>query len=152
MNVKLENRTSPSFRWHNATQFLGALNDNVFRWLTAFFLISLAGEAFTPQVMSKTGIVFVIPFLLFTAPAGVLADRFGKRDIIVIAKAAEFGIMVMGVAAFYFQSTWGLYTALFLMCTQSAFFGPCKYGIIPELVKTETISRANSFLEGLTYL
>ena len=150
--MKLENRTSPSFRWHNATQFLGALNDNVFRWLTAFFLISLAGEAFTPQVMSKTGIVFVIPFLLFTAPAGVLADRFGKRDIIVIAKAAEFGIMVMGVAAFYFQSTWGLYTALFLMCTQSAFFGPCKYGIIPELVKTETISRANSFLEGLTYL
>lgn len=152
MSFKSDNRTSSSFRWHNATQFLGALNDNVFRWLTAFFLIGLLGKEQTPEIMSLTGTIFVIPFLLFTAPAGVLADRFGKRDIIVVAKIVEFAVMAMGLAAFYFQSRWGLYATLFLMCTQSAFFGPCKYGIIPELVKTEQISRANSFLEGLTYL
>ena len=150
--MKLDTKMSRSFNWHNATQFLGALNDNVFRWLTAFFLIGLLGQEWTPQIMSKTGTIFVIPFLLFTAPAGVLADRFSKRTIIVIAKIVELAVMVIGLAAFYFQSIWGIYTALFLMCTQSAFFGPCKYGIIPELVKTEQLSRANSFLEGLTYL
>jgi len=152
LKVKLDNRTSPSFRWHNATQFLGALNDNIFQLLTAFFLIGLLGQERTAQIMSQTSIVFAIPFLLFTAPAGVLADRFGKRDIIVIAKIAELGIMAVGLAAYYFHSIWGIYVVLFLMCTQSAFFGPCKYGIIPELVETEKISRANSFLEGLTYL
>lgn len=141
-----------SFDWHNATQFLGALNDNVFRWLMAFFLIGLLGQSQTAAIMAKTGLVFVIPFLLFTAPAGVLADRFSKRTIIVMAKFAELVVMVLGLLAFYFQSAWGVYMALFLMCTQSAFFGPCKYGIIPELVRTEQLSRANSFLEGLTYL
>lgn len=150
--MKLNNRTSPSFRWHNATQFLGALNDNMFRWLTVFFLIGMLGEENAPKVMSFTGIVFVIPFLLFTAPAGVLADRFSKRDIIVLAKIAELAVMTLGLAAFYVHSIPGVYVVLFLMCTQSAFFGPCKYGIIPELVETEKISRANSFLEGLTYL
>ena len=150
--MKVNNRTSPSFRWHNATQFLGALNDNMFRWLTVFFLIGLLGDENAPKVTSITGAVFVAPFLLFTAPAGVLADRFSKRNIIVIAKIAELAVMTIGLTAFYFHSMTGIYVVLFLMCTQSAFFGPCKYGIIPELVEAEKISRANSFLEGLTYL
>ncbi len=64
MSFKSDNRTSSSFRWHNATQFLGALNDNVFRWLTAFFLIGLLGKEQTPEIMSLTGTIFVIPFLL----------------------------------------------------------------------------------------
>ena len=109
LKVKLDNRTSPSFRWHNATQFLGALNDNIFQLLTAFFLIGLLGQERTAQIMSQPSIVFAIPFLLFTAPAGVLADRFGKRDIIVIAKIAELGIMAVGLAAYYFHSIWGIY-------------------------------------------
>lgn len=150
--MKLEIKLTSSFRWHNATQFLGALNDNVFQLLTAFFLISQMGKEQTANVMFWTGTIFVLPFLIFTAPAGVLADRFSKRNIIVIAKIAELAVMLSAIAAFYFQHHVGLYVVLFLMCTQSAFFGPCKYGIIPELVRTEQISRANSFLEGLTYL
>lgn len=146
------NRTSTSFRWHNTTQFLGALNDNVFRWLAVFFLIGVLGKEHASKITALTGFVFVLPFLLFTAPAGVLADRFSKRDIIVLAKLAELAVMGLAAVSFYFHSVTGVYVTLFLMSTQSAFFGPCKYGIIPELVEADKISRANSFLEGLTFL
>jgi len=143
---------SGSFRWHNAAQFFGALNDNIFRWLIVFFLLSILGKENAAAVTSKTGAVFVIPFLLFTPLAGVLADRFPKSTIIVYAKFAELVLMLLGSLMFYLDHTKGMYAVLFLMCTQSAFFGPCKYGIIPELVHKEQISRANSFLEGMTYL
>jgi acyl-[acyl-carrier-protein]-phospholipid O-acyltransferase/long-chain-fatty-acid--[acyl-carrier-protein] ligase len=147
-----ENKMSRSFDWHNATQFLGALNDNVFRWLMVFFLIGLLGDDKASSVTSLTGVVFVVPFLLFTPLAGVVADRFSKQDIIVKAKMAELVLMVAGWIVFTTQFAMGIYVVLFLMCTQSAFFGPCKYGIIPELVPKDQISRANSFLEGMTYL
>lgn len=143
---------SHSFRWHNATQFFGALNDNIFRWLIVFFLLSILGKENAAAVTSKTGAVFVIPFLVFTPLAGVLADRFPKSTIIVYAKLAELVLMLLGSLMFYLDHRTGMYVVLFLMCTQSAFFGPCKYGIIPELVHKEQISKANSFLEGMTYL
>ncbi|MFZ9012308.1 MAG: MFS transporter, partial [Anaerohalosphaeraceae bacterium] len=75
-----------------------------------------------------------------------------KRDIIVKAKIAELVLMIAGWIVFTTQFSMGIYVVLCLMCTQSAFFGPCKYGIIPELVHKDQISRANSFLEGMTYL
>lgn len=150
--MAIENKMSRSFDWHNATQFLGALNDNVFRWLMVFFLIGLLGDDKASSVTSLTGVVFVVPFLLFTPLAGVFADRFSKRDIIVKAKIAELVLMVAGWIVFTTQFAMGIYIVLFLMCTQSAFFGPCKYGIIPELVHKDQISKANSFLEGMTYL
>jgi acyl-[acyl-carrier-protein]-phospholipid O-acyltransferase/long-chain-fatty-acid--[acyl-carrier-protein] ligase len=143
---------SPSFRWHNATQFLGALNDNVFQGLMIFFLIGLLGETKKADINAVAAIIFVIPFLLFTPFAGTLADRFSKSRIIVLAKAAELVIMILGCLIFYFNFAMGIYVMLFLMCTQSAFFGPCKYGIIPELIEKDQISRANSFLESMTYL
>ncbi|MBC8378898.1 MAG: MFS transporter [Planctomycetes bacterium] len=152
MNTEYSQKMSRSFDWHNATQFLGALNDNVFRWLLVFFLINMLGDDKAAAVTSRTGAVFVFPFLLFTPLAGVVADRFSKRNIIVITKFAELVLMVFGFFAFYSGLQWPVYVVLFLMCTQSAFFGPCKYGIIPELVHKDQISRANSFLEGMTYL
>ncbi len=152
MNTERSLKMSPSFNWHNMTQFLGALNDNVFRWLLVFFLINMLGDDKVAAVTSKTGAVFVIPFLIFTPFAGVVADRFSKRNIIVITKFAELALMVLGLFAFYSGLERGIYIVLFMMCSQSAFFGPCKYGIIPELVKQDQISRANSFLEGMTYL
>ena len=150
--MKIENRMSRSFNWHNATQFLGALNDNVFRWLMVFFLIGLLGDDKASSVTALTGVVFVIPFLFFTPLAGVLADRFSKRNIIVATKIAELVLMVVGWIVFTTQFAMGIYVVLFLMCTQSAFFSPCKYGILPELVRRDQLSKANSFLEGMTYL
>ena len=151
MNDKTEKLNS-SFRWLNTTQFLGALNDNVFKLLIIFYLIDLLGTEKATSVTAVAGAVFVVPFLLFTAYAGKLADRFSKRNIVVAAKIAEAVVMFLGCVAFIFTSSLALYAVLFLMCTQSAFFGPSKYGIVPELVKTEQLSHANSFLEALTYL
>ena len=104
------------------------------------------------SVQTIAAAVFVIPFLLFTAFAGNLADRFSKRNIIVSAKAVELLAMIGGCVAFMFDSAVGIYSVLFVMATQSAFFGPSKYGIVPELVRNEQLSKANSFLEALTYL
>lgn len=141
-----------SFDFHNATQFTGALNDNIFKLLVMMYLAAQLPPEQTNLVTARVGAVFVIPFLLFSALAGKLADRFSKRNIVVLAKVGEALIMTVGFIAFMAESAAGLYIALFLMAAQSAFFSPAKYGIIPELVKTEELSRANSFIEGMTYL
>ncbi len=141
-----------SFAWLNATQFLGALNDNIFKLLSFFFVIGLLGAEQASMWVSLGGAIFVIPFLLFTPAAGVLADRLSKRTITVCVKFLE--IVVMALAALAFSMKWapGAYIVLFLMSAQSALFGPSKYGIIPELVRRDQISAANGALVMLTYL
>ena len=91
---------SRSFNWLNAAQFCGALNDNVFKLLLIYFLIDVRGKDSENAVLARAGITFVLPFLLFVAAAGVLADRFSKRNIVVIAKVAEVVVAAVGVAAF----------------------------------------------------
>lgn len=147
-----ESKLGSSFGWLNATQFLGALNDNIFKLLLIAFLIGLGGSAAASNVSAVALAVFVVPFLLFLALAGRLADRFSKRDIIVAVKIAEVLVMVAGCAAFMLKSELVLYGVLFMMAAQSAFFSPSKYGIVPELVRTEQLSRANGYLKAFTYL
>ena len=145
-------KLSAGFGWLNVTQFLGALNDNIFKLLMILFLIGLQGGDKASNVTATAGAVFVVPFLLFTALAGKLADRFSKRNIVVYAKVSEVFVMSAGIAAFIFGNVIGLYCVLFLMAMQSAFFGPAKYGIVPELVEKEQLSKANGHLEAMTYL
>jgi len=144
--------TSRSFAWLNVTQFLGAMNDNVFKLLVVFLLVSLLGDVNRTTVVTTASAVFVLPFLLFSHAGGVLADRLSKRRVIVSMKVMELGVMALGCAAVYVRTPLGLYAVLFAMCTQSALFGPAKYGIIPELVTSAQLSRANSQIVGLTYL
>lgn len=141
-----------SFYLLNATQFLGALNDNVFKLLVIYLLINLKGAAAANTILSLAGAIFVIPFLLFSSSAGVLADRISKRTIIVYTKALELLVMLFGLFAVMFESEIGSFTALFLMATQSALFGPSKYGIIPELVESKMVSKANGSMTSFTYL
>lgn len=141
-----------SFYFLNATQFLGALNDNIFKLLVIYLLINVKGPAEANSILSIAGAVFVIPFLLFSSGAGVLADRVSKRNIIVFTKALELVIMLFGLLTVSFQSEVGAYIALFLMATQSAIFGPSKFGIIPELVDSKKVSKANGSLTSFTYL
>ena len=141
-----------NFLWHAVTSLLGAFNDNVFRWLIVGFLIARQGAESATTVMATGGLVFVVPFLLFSAFAGCLADRISKRTIIVFTKLMEIAVMLLGVLAFLSDSPVCVYGVLFLMATQSAFFGPSKYGIIPELVGRERLSRANGLMEMLTYM
>lgn len=141
-----------SFTYLNVTQFLGALNDNIYKLLIVYFFIQLEGIEYSHQILATTGATFVIPFLLFSALSGTLADRFSKRDIIVTTKILELIIMGLAVCAFAFQSKWGSYAILFLLATQSAIFGPSKYGIVPEIVSTERISKANGLMTSFTFL
>jgi len=141
-----------SFYLLNATQFLGALNDNVFKLLVIYLLIHVKGPGAANTILSLAGAIFVIPFLIFSSSAGVLADRFSKRTIIVYTKFLELAVMLFGLLAVSLKSEVGAYAALFLMATQSALFGPSKYGIIPELVDAKGVSKANGSLTSFTYM
>ena len=145
-------KTETSFKYLNTTQFLGALNDNLFKLLLVFFLTANLSEQQVAKVTSLSLAIFVLPFLLFLPLAGNLADRYSKRNIIACTKLAEVVIMAGGLVAFWLQSPIALYCVLFVMAAQSAFFGPCKYGIVPELVEKENLSNANGKLEAVTYL
>ncbi len=141
-----------SFHFLNATQFLSALNDNLFKLLVVYLLINVEGPATAARILSVAGAVFVIPFLLFSSAAGVLADRISKRTVIVFTRAFELLIMVFALFAVYFESELGCFTALFLMASQSAILGPSKYGIIPELVGSNMVSKANGAMTSFTFL
>lgn len=145
-------RKVSSFTYLNVTQFLGALNDNIYKLLLVYFLIDLEGIEHSHAILASTGAVFVLPFLLFSASSGILADRFSKRNIIVMTKLLELAIMLGGVCAFIYESKLGSYFILFMMATQSALFGPSKYGIVPELVSTDKISKANGIMTSFTFL
>ncbi len=140
-----------SFTFLNFTQFLGALNDNIYKLLVVYFLISIKGESSTHVVLSVTGALFVLPFLMFSAGSGVLADRFSKSNIIVLTKVLELVTMALGLVAFLYESSYGAYAVLFLLATQSAIFGPSKYGIVPELVPFERITKANGLMTSFTF-
>ena len=141
-----------AFGWLNATQFFGALNDNLFKFLVVFFVVGLLGEKHKPAVIATASVMFVLPFILFSHAAGVLADRYSKRTIIVCAKALEVLVMLIAMGGLYLGAPGFLYVLIFLMCTVAAVFGPCKYGIVPELVASEKLSKANGYLSALSYL
>lgn len=136
----------------NIAQFLGVINDNVFKFVMAFLLIDALGFSKASTILSATGAIYVIPFLLFSSCAGILADRFSKQKLLVVMKVAEMIVMILAIFAFAAKSVWGCYTLLFLLSTHSATFGPSKYGIIPELVPTDAVSRANGLITSFTYL
>jgi acyl-[acyl-carrier-protein]-phospholipid O-acyltransferase/long-chain-fatty-acid--[acyl-carrier-protein] ligase len=137
------------------TQFLGAFNDNLFKnaliILVTFGLAKAAGMNGQMLVTIATG-VFILPYFLFSATAGRLADKFEKQKIIHVIKAAE--ILIMGVAAiaFFAGSITLLMTVLFLMGVHSTFFGPLKYGILPVHLATGELLSGNALIEAGTFL
>lgn len=136
----------------NATQFLGAMNDNILKLLIVYFLIQHQGTDRAGLINAMTGAAFVVPFLLFSAPAGCLADRYSKTRVSVLVKVVEVLVTGLAVLAFALKLEQGLYWLLFLMASHSAFFAPAKYGIIPELAPREELSRANGLIESFTFL
>ncbi len=136
----------------NCTQFLGAMNDNIFKLLTVFCFIFLEGPAASNSILASVGAIYVLPFLLLSSMAGTMADRFSKKTIILGAKIAESCVMALGLLAFGIGSKVLAFAALFLLACHSAIFAPCKYGIVPEIVPTEKISKANGLLTSCTYI
>jgi acyl-[acyl-carrier-protein]-phospholipid O-acyltransferase/long-chain-fatty-acid--[acyl-carrier-protein] ligase len=141
-----------TFWWHNVTQFGGAMNDNVFKLLMVYALITWQGNAQSATILATVALTFALPFLLIVPIAGNFADKFSKQSMIVWLKALEFVVMAFGITALHLQNSLMLYITMFLMSSQSAFFGPCKLGIIPEQVGTERLSRANGALQLFTFM
>jgi acyl-[acyl-carrier-protein]-phospholipid O-acyltransferase/long-chain-fatty-acid--[acyl-carrier-protein] ligase len=131
-----------------ATQTLGTLNDNMFRWLavpagTRF----LGGDEQAGVSALAWGIFwFTLPYLLFPTHAGWLADRFCKRTVIVWCKAAEIVLMWLGLAAILSGSAPCLFAVLFLMGAQAALFAPAKSGTIPDILHITHLSTGNGLM------
>ncbi len=133
------------------TQFSGALNDNIFRTTVSLAALT-ASPASRSTLVAAAGAVFVLPYLLFSTYAGWVADRFSKRRVIVLAKAAEIGLMALGLAASVAGHVPSLLAVLFMMGAQSALISPARLGIIPELVPERDLSRANGLMELATFI
>ncbi|MBP7684864.1 MAG: MFS transporter [Deltaproteobacteria bacterium] len=137
------------------TQLLGAFNDNLFKNALIIWISSTQASAFGmgPELMItlSTG-VFILPFFLFSATAGQLADRYEKTPILRIVKAAEVAIMALGAFAFLTGNVVVLLAALFLMGTHSAFVGPVKYSILPQLLAADELVAGNALVEMGTFL
>jgi len=148
----LTTRRFAPFFW---TQFLGAFNDNVYK--NALILI-IAYQAARHTAISSTTLInlaaalFILPFFLFSATAGQLADKYEKAMLIRYIKLMEIVIMAGAAAAFYFNSLTALMLLLFLMGTQSTFFGPIKYSIIPQHLKHGEIVGGNAMVEMGTFV
>jgi acyl-[acyl-carrier-protein]-phospholipid O-acyltransferase/long-chain-fatty-acid--[acyl-carrier-protein] ligase len=135
------------------TQFLGYFNDNLYKMVVSLIAIDVAliGNAGSTY-LSLTGVLFVLPYVLFSGYAGFLADRFDKRLVLIIMKAVEVGLMILAAAALIANGMVFLLTILFLIATQATFFSPAKYAILPEIVAPEELARANGWLESSRYL
>ncbi|NIA15670.1 MAG: MFS transporter, partial [Nitrospiraceae bacterium] len=136
------------------TMFQGAFNDNLFQFLVIYFLVGLyasnlvgaAAEAKTAWITSIATIVFSLPSILLPGLFGALSDRYSKKRVTVWSKYLEVGVMLLGAVAFFMGSPLALWCLLFLMASQSAFFSPSKYGILPEILPESRLSWANGVL------
>jgi acyl-[acyl-carrier-protein]-phospholipid O-acyltransferase/long-chain-fatty-acid--[acyl-carrier-protein] ligase len=139
------------FLWLNITQAIGALIDNTFKMLTVIYLVSALNRELSPTLALASALL-VIPFILFSNWAGTLTDRYSKRDLVVIVKWAELILLLLAFPALYSGRAFPMLAILFLLAAQSAFFGPVKRGIVPELVAKEELPQANSQMTAFTYL
>lgn len=138
------------FRPFFFTQFLGAFNDNVFKTtlitLVAFHTAKLTTLDGSTLATLLPGL-FILPFFLFSATAGQLADKFEKSQIIRLVKVFEIGIMLFASAGFFLHNIWLLAAALFMMGMHSTLFGPVKYAYLPQHLKESEIVGGNGMVE-----
>jgi len=142
-----------SYHGMNFTQFFGAFNDNLFKQLVLLICVDYFLETGKNDQWAAL-LLFALPFVLFSGFAGFLSDRMSKVHIVVAMKVAEIGVMTAGLLALH--STDGrmifLLAVVFLMGTHSAFFGPPKYGILPELFRERDLPQVNGMIQMTTFL
>ncbi len=137
------------------TQFLGAFNDNLFRQAVIILItFRFAAEvSVAPPILTNLAVgLFILPFFLFSALAGQLADKFEKSNQIVWIKLWEIALMIFGAFAFYAESLTLMIIVLAGLGLQSTFFGPIKYGILPDLMKRTELLSANALVEAATFV
>lgn len=138
-SLLLTRRFAPFF----FTQALGAFNDNVYRNAVIVLIVFGAGAANADTLANLGAGLFALPFFLFSAWAGELADHGDKAALARRIKIAEICIMLLGGLAVASGSVWAVMAVLFLMGTQSTFFGPIKYAIIPQHLRQAELVGGN---------
>ncbi|MFO1021782.1 MAG: MFS transporter [Planctomycetales bacterium] len=144
-------RRNRSFWGMTVAQFLGAFNDNLYKQLILLWCLDHARKSadyYQPIAM----LIFALPFVLLSGYAGYLADRFRKQQIVLLCKIAEVLIMLLGMGAFATEHLGIMFFVLFLMGVHSAFFGPSKYGILPEIVQEHDLPKANGIFQLTTFM
>ena len=146
-----ERRFGPFF----GVQFLGAFNDNVYK---NALLIMLTFQAASMTTMSSGLLVnlcsglFILPFFLFSATAGQLADKYEKATLTRLVKVFEIVIMIIGALGFYFLNLTLLLTALFMMGMHSTLYGPVKYAYLPQHLKKDELVGGNGLIDAGTFI
>lgn len=135
------------------TQFFGALNDNVFK--QSLLLVITYGliqqqSASISTLNNMAALLFILPYFIFSATAGQIADKYERSFLIRNIKLLEIVIMLIGSAGFMLGNLWLLLIALFLMGTHSTFFGPIKYAILPEILKPQELMSGNALFQSGT--
>lgn len=137
------------------TQFLGAFNDNVFRnglVILITFQGVLIGGMDARVLANVAGALFILPFFLFSATAGQLADKYEKSLLIRRIKILEIVLMALAAFAFLTGRYGILLIVLFLMGWQSTLFGPVKYAYLPQQLSTTELVGGNALVESGTYM
>lgn len=141
----------PGFLALVSSQFFGAANDNVLKQILTFMVATgLWSGAMGRGGQTYVALCLTLPFILLSGYAGQIADRWSKRTVIVWVKIAELPIACLAMIGLWTQNLALTLAAMLLLAIQSAFFGPAKYGVIPELVDEGDLSRANGMINMLT--
>lgn len=137
------------------TQALGAFNDNVYK-NALVILVAFGVAGMTPAQIDTTvnlaGGLFILPFFLFSATSGQIAEKYEKGMLIRWVKLLEIAIMVLAVFALHFRHVPALLAVLFLMGCHSTLFGPVKYSILPQHLKPSELIAGNAWVEAATFL
>src|SRR5262249_29839233 len=136
------------------TQFLGALNDNVFRnaLVILFAFHAVAGGVSPDTLVNLSTALFIAPFFLFSAPAGDLADKIDKARLIRVVKVIEIVLMAVAAVALQARRVPPLLALLFLMGAHSALFGPVKYSILPQHLRDDELVAGNALVQTGTFV
>jgi hypothetical protein len=151
MTLFMARRFGPLF----ATQFLSAFNDNALKNALVLMIAyrpALPGAMPAQILIPLAGGLFILPFFLFSATAGELADRLDKAWLIRLIKLSEIAIMLVASAAVLAHSTSLLLALLGAVGVEAAAFGPLKYAILPDLLAPGELVLGNALVEGSTYL
>jgi MFS family permease len=144
-------RSMSSLFW---TQFYGALNDNLFKnaliILITYKMISLFGLS-SGMLVAFCGGIFILPFFLFSATAGQLADKFEKSWLVVRIKECEMGIALLGALGLILHNYPLMLVVLFLLGLQATFFGPLKYSLIPHYSSKDQLVFSNALISSGTF-
>ncbi|MCF6319524.1 MAG: MFS transporter, partial [Proteobacteria bacterium] len=133
------------------TQFFGAFNDNVFKNALVIMIAFKAGSN-SDMLVNLAAALFILPFFLFSAIAGQIADKYEKSALIRKVKITEIVIMSIAALGFYINSIPLLIFVLFLMGSQSTLFGPVKYGYLPEKLDYHELMGGNGLVESSTFI